>query len=286
MDKVRLKGHESFSIREGWIPKGIIAVQENPKIFSSKDATDILGMGTNMVKSLKYWLIACDLIEESKKNEYELTELGDLINKYDPFLEDIFTLFFIHINLVSNKEKATIWNLFFSKCNIKNFNKKDLLEALKYELETEYLEYNEKMLIDEINVLLKTYSNEDKVNNPENNFACPLDELNLLRKIDREFYEKNKPSLAKLDKRIILYYIEKECEENSVKSLNIDDFVKKQDGVCKILNLDKNTLNEYLEILKNDKLITLNKTAGLNMVYIEKYHNLSEVFENYFGKEV
>ena len=55
--KIKMKRHESFSIREGWLTKGISGVKKNNKIFSSQDATDILGIGTNMVKSLKYWMM-------------------------------------------------------------------------------------------------------------------------------------------------------------------------------------------------------------------------------------
>ena len=111
--KVKLKGHESFSIREGWLTKGIYEVKNDEKLFSKKNLTDILGMGTNMVKSLKYWLQTSKIIEESKKNEYKLSELGELIYKYDPYLEDIFTLYFIHINIIKNIEKAYIWKFVF-----------------------------------------------------------------------------------------------------------------------------------------------------------------------------
>ena len=57
-EKIKMKGHESFSIREGWLTKGLLEVAANPKVFSEKDQTDIFGIGTNMVKSLKYWLQA------------------------------------------------------------------------------------------------------------------------------------------------------------------------------------------------------------------------------------
>ena len=62
-NKIKLKGHESFSIREGWITKGIFEIKNNSKLFSEKNLTDILGIGTNMVKSLKYWLITSGIIK-------------------------------------------------------------------------------------------------------------------------------------------------------------------------------------------------------------------------------
>ena len=44
-----------------------------------KNGTDILGVGTNMVKSIRFWLNAFQLIKESPKNGAVLTELGEII---------------------------------------------------------------------------------------------------------------------------------------------------------------------------------------------------------------
>lgn len=279
--KVKLKGHESFSIREGWLSKGIYEIKNDSKLFSRRDLTDVLGIGTNMVKSLKFWLQASNLIEECGKNEYKLSELGNLIYEYDLYLENIFSLYFIHINIVNNVEKTYIWNLFFNRCNIKSFSKRELIEQIQYLLEDEEIEYNEKILADEISVLLKTYMNEEKNDTPENNFTCPLTELKLLKKNYKDNYSKEKPSMNNLNELIIYYLIINQNEEN----VSIDSLLKDNNSVGKLLNLDKTLLNEYLEMLKRENLITVNRTAGLNMVYINKKMKLEEIFKRYFGKD-
>lgn len=282
-NKVKLKGNGSFSIREGWLTKGILEVKNNPRLFSQGNLTDILGMGSNMVKSLKYWLQTTNLIEEVKKNEYQLSELGNLIYNYDPYLEDIFTLYFIHINIVTNIDKAYIWNLFFNKCNLQEFSKRELLEQIKYLLDTDNLEYNEKILIDEISVLLKTYVNDEKNETPENNFSCPLTELSLVKKVSRDKYVKEKSQMNNLSELIVYFCILRQLKER--KEINIDNLLKEENSVSKLLNLDKMLLNEYLEILKRKKFITINRTAGLNMVYINQTISLGEIFYRHFGKE-
>ena len=73
--------------------------------------------------------------------------------------------------------------------------------------------------------------------------------------------------------------------ENEINNLNIEDLIKKDNSVGKLLNLDKVLLNEYLDILKKQELITINRTAGLNMLYINKRMNIEEIFCKYFGKE-
>lgn len=282
-NKVKLKGHESFSIREGWLTKGIFEISKNPKIFSEKNLTDIFGIGTNMVKSLKYWLIVSNLIIEDKKNGYVLSELGELIKDKDPYIEDIFSLYFIHTYIVQNEERALIWNLFFNKCNLTEFSKDTLQARIEYILKSNNLEYNVKILNDEISALLKTYTNEQKNDTPENNFTCPLVELKLIKKLDKDIYIKEKSSINNLDPYVVYWLLINQAKERD--SINIEELLKEDNSVSKLLNLDKILLNDYLDILKRMGLITLNRTAGLNMVYINKKYTLKEIFEIHFGKE-
>lgn len=280
--KVKLKGHESFTIREGWLTKGILEIDGKPKLFAEKDITDILGIGTNMVKSLRYWLIVSNLIIENKKNGYVLTELGQLIKEKDPYMEDLFTLYFVHTQIAQNTERALIWNLFFNKCNMKTFSKIDLQARMEYLLESENLEYNSKILNDELTALLKTYVTEQRNDTPEDNFTCPLTELKLIKKVEKDIYSKEKPSMSNLDPYIVYWIILCQMKENN--SINIEELLREDNSVSKLLNLDKVLLNEYLDILKRIGLITLNRTAGLNMVYVNQRYTLKEIFDMHFGK--
>ena len=63
--KIRLKGHETFILREGWLAKGLKAVSDNPKVFSEYAGADALGVGTNMAKAIRYWLRAGGVTAES-----------------------------------------------------------------------------------------------------------------------------------------------------------------------------------------------------------------------------
>ena len=46
--------------------------------------------------------------------------------------------------------------------------------------------------------------------------------------------------------------------------------------------LDKNIFYLYLNDMKEKGLITINKTAGLNMIYIQKNLNEEEIFSLFF----
>lgn len=277
--KLKLKRHESFSIREGWLAKGIKNVKEYGNVFALQNATDILGIGTNMVKSLKYWMTATRLIEE-KNREIMLSDFGSIINEYDPYLEDIFSWWLIHINMITNIDDAYIYNLFFNKCNIKTFTKRELYEKLYALLINEKLTFNENILQDEVNMIIKTYTIDEKIDNPENNFICPLSELNLLKKIDRDTYEKNRPEIRNLPFWVVYYIICLLLDDRD--NISIDELLKEENSPAKLLNMDKNLINEYLDEMKKNDLIIINRTAGLNMVYLKKKLSLNEIAEEYF----
>lgn len=277
--KLRLKRHESFSIREGWLVKGIKNVQKNGNVFSLPDATDLLGIGTNMVKSLKYWLLATNLIEEKNKT-MELSQFGELINEFDPYLEDLFSWWLIHINLITNEEDAYIYNLFFNECQKNVFNKKDVYQEINNILLSKKINFNEKILEDEINMIMKMYSIDEKIDNPENNFICPLSELNLIKKIEKDVYERNKPEIKSLNYLIVYYLILLNFKDR--ESFSIEELVSSKNDLTKILNLDKNLINEYLDEIKRNDFIIINRTAGLNMIYFKEKMSLEKIMEKYF----
>ncbi len=279
ISKVKMKRHESFSIREGWLAKGLIAVKEDSKVFSSSDATDVLGIGTNMVKSLKYWMTATCLIKEENK-KMVLTELGNLIDKYDPYLEDIFSWWLIHLNLILNLEDSYVYNLFFNKCTMKAFSKREIFEHISNNLRNNKLEFNENILQDEVNMIIKTYSIDEKVDNPENNFICPLSELNLIKKVDVSMYERMKTEYRNLNYLIIYYLLIKLSEDKDY--ISIDELLKMDNSPAKLLNLDKNLINEYLDEMKRNDLIIVNRTAGLNMIYFNKKLSFEEIMKEHF----
>ena len=71
-------GHETFPFRYAWLPKGVAAVREDPKAFSQPDALVRLGVGKNMVASIRFWCESLGLIDVRRQGA-ELTPLGELL---------------------------------------------------------------------------------------------------------------------------------------------------------------------------------------------------------------
>lgn len=97
-NKATFGRHETFSLRYGWLTKGFQAFKDNNGIFNSDEATVQLGVGKNMVNSIRYWLRAAQMLEMSHDGP-QATEIGKAIfseQGWDPYLEDEATLWLIH----------------------------------------------------------------------------------------------------------------------------------------------------------------------------------------------
>lgn len=91
--KYRFKGHESFILREGWLNKGMREVRNDPFVFSQNYGADVLGVGPNMAKAIRYWMRTCGLLDERGKQGVFLSKLGEQIWEYDKYLREIIYVF-------------------------------------------------------------------------------------------------------------------------------------------------------------------------------------------------
>ena len=280
MAAIRLKGHEKFHLREGWIAKGLYGVSANPRVFSGSDGTDQLGVGTNMVKSIKYWMLAMGLIKEGQKNGAELTDLGKMILKYDPFLEDDLSLWLLHSYIAKNNFRSTVWYLFFNKCQAEEFTKEELYTVLRKEL-ISYAEtdsFPESSLKDDIDVLLNMYSKDTKNDDPEDKNKCPLASLKLIKK-EGDVYYRQQPDMRHFRDEIILYELGNIFEEES--SIGIDYVAEL---AAKIYHLSRVAINTILDRLDNAGYITVNRTAGLDEIYPNKKISVKKIIEDYYTR--
>lgn len=276
---IKFKRSESFYIRDGWFQKAIHAIDKSEEnIFSKNRGVEVLGIGSNMVKGLKYWLTVSGIIETSSSMT-KLSAFGELLLKYDPYLEDDFSWFLIHFNICREFEDAPIFNYVFNKAPMA-FEKNDMIQLV-----IEYIRDNglakdlkSNYVSEDMNVFLKTYTIEDREGNPEDNYICPLSSLELIEK-KKELYYKRRPKYGKLS-YLVVYYSLLSIYKNE---FTIEDSLKEDNGPVRLFNLDKNMLAQYLDEMKKEGLVTINKTAGLNTVYFEQKLKLEQIFKKYFG---
>lgn len=180
--KLKLQGHEKFPLREGWINKALMIIPKNPDIFLRKDATDMFGIGSNMVKSLRYWMKAFGLTVENRSSGAELTDIGKIIAYYDPYLENPFTLWIMHSYIAKNKNEATTWYMFFNHCDADDLEKGEIESILLREIKKYAAgqSFSEKSLSNDVDVLLNMYSRNKEKSDPEEKNISPFSQLELI----------------------------------------------------------------------------------------------------------
>lgn len=274
---IKFKRNESFYIRDGWFQKAIHSIDESDvNVFSGINGVDELGIGSNMVKSLKYWLLSSNVIEKGTKR-VELTAFGKQLLKKDPYLESSFSWFLIHYFLVTNFPDAPIFNLIFN-FKLNRFSKNDVFKMIKEDLLERKVDVKESYILDDLNVFLKTYTVEDKEGDPEDNYICPLSTLRLLEKKQRDCYVLKRPHYGELSYLIVYFSL----YNKYTKQFDIEEALSCKDSPTHIFNLDKNCFLQYLDEMKKNDLITINKTAGLNTVYLNVKMTIEELMERGF----
>ena len=123
----------------------------------------------------------------------------------------------------------------------------------------------------------------EKVANPEDNLSSPLGKLGLLKKSSKSLYNFTQPSRDSLPFQVVYCGLLNCLDDTEKKNgINIDDLILKENSPYKIFRLDKNLLYLYINDMKQAELVTINKTAGLNMLYLQKIMKEKEIFGDYF----
>lgn len=279
--KLKLQGHEKFSLREGWINKALKIIPDTPDVFLRKDATDKFGIGSNMVKSLRYWLRVFGLTIENGSVGTELTEIGKLISMYDPYLEEPFTLWLMHSNIAKNKEEATTWYMYFNFCDADDLEKSEIDAILLREVKKYAAgqSFSEKSLSNDVDVLLNMYSKNKEKSDPEDKNTSPFSQLALIKNMDGR-YVKCHPDKKSFSDMLVLY--ELVFMLKNMEGISIEDAVHGENGLAKIYNLTNVMANDYFDRLDAAGYIHVNRTAGLDMIYPIRKISASEILENYY----
>lgn len=178
-------GHESFPFRYGWLPKLYDAVTEDAALFADDDAAIArLGIGKNMVRSLRFWGDALGLIETDGRL-VRLTPfarlLFDPVEGRDRYLERTDTLWRLHWRLTTHARLGA-WQVAFAELSEPEVTRRHLLALVRQRAARTRGEFSASTLQAHVSILLQTYAGmEEGETVVEDTLGCPLQELRLFR---------------------------------------------------------------------------------------------------------
>ena len=270
-------GHESFLCKSLWLKKGYDFINEHHK-FSDPNSVVLLGVGKNMVSSIRYWMRAFNLIEDDQLTDYAKFIFDEHQGK-DPFAEDINTLWILHFLLVTTSV-ASIYRLVFLDLQRekRDFDKEQILLFIKRKCSVPEQKnvFNENTVKKDIRVFLQNYLSPVNPKSLEE-YTGLLISLGLLRENDGvySFSETSRESINPL----IIYFA---LIASSQEDLTIS-FDKLQElsllfciPITVFLQMVRDLSNEF------PKEIVYTDNSGIRNVQFLKKLNAFDILNKYY----
>lgn len=293
-------GHETFTLRHAWLPKAVRYLREQPDLFQRDDALVTLGVGKNMVRSIRHWALATGVLQEgaslkgSRTRAIELTPIGKLLfggKPADPYLEDPASLWLLHWQLASKMDGPTTWWWSFNEYQENEFTKDRLLAALQQYVERSgYKRVAESSLNTDVNCLIRTYlaPRGPRTAVLEDTLDCPFTELSLIHEQDDGILAFNRGEHPTLPTAVVLFSVLDYWDRNSLvkKTMTFDELAYRPGGPGRVFKLTENALTDHLEALEKitDRAITYDVTAGLRQVYRRKEVDVDSLLRKHYAE--
>lgn len=153
-----------------------------------------LGVGKNMVRAIRFWAEAVGVTKFHGKDGFTVTEFGEILlgeDGFDPYLEDIQTLWLIHWKLSTQVEEPLFaWDYLLNRWQEPDLTRTSVLRTFQREVDRYDKKRSLVTLEQHFDTFLHTYTptRGRKGQIQEDNLDCPLVELELIQKIgEREF---------------------------------------------------------------------------------------------------
>lgn len=273
-------GHESFHCKSLWLKKGYDFLNNNGRFTDPMSVVE-LGVGKNMVSSIRFWLKALCLTENDS-----LTPIADYLfadgDGRDPFCDDITTLWILHFLLVRT-DIASIYSLLFTELQRerKTFTKDQFQSFIKIKCSVPEQKnvYNENTVSKDISVLLQTYIVPPDLKQLERYSALFIN-LGLIKEVEKDIYHFQEINGYSIPDAALLY---------SLLSVRGDDTVLSSDRLTYLSLLFCVPITSFLERLRHlsDKysdIIDYTDNSGIRNVIFKAYPKFTDVLDlNYHG---
>ena len=273
---MKFAAHQTFHLRASWPYKGLRLVGQDSEAIFKDNAIEKLGMGKNMVESLRYWLEATQLVTK-KGAEMRMTKIASEMFEKDPYFELDGSLQLIHYLLASNKESATTWHWFFNKFSASEFDSDSLNIYLQsYILANTEKSPKEKTLAKDINCLLRMYCAEeyDKKNDPETNSPSPFSKFRWIEKYNDKYIRRRlRPDeIEPLIFIYSLYHFWMNCL-GGIESISIEDIADKENAPGPIFGLSLEKCAEMIDSIGSryrGKYLEHNRSGGYFIINMKR----------------
>jgi hypothetical protein len=280
MAQYKLSGHESFHCRQFWLKKGHDFLEQGNK-FTADEAVLLLGVGKNMVASIRFWLQAFGVSNQDEPTEFGRKIFSD--NGLDPYLEDLATIWLLHYYLVKS-EYASLYHVMFNQFRKQRtrFERKHVEAFLQANSENAI---NENTLKRDLGVLLKNYLKPaKKTNQIEEDFSVLFHDLNLISRVDsskEKNYQIESRERNEIPTEIILFAILD--NPSYTDTITFYDLLNGTNSVGNVFALSGDGLFKHIQkITDNYDSIVYKDDAGIRTIQFRERLDKWAILENYY----
>jgi hypothetical protein len=299
--KAKFTGHDTFSLRYGWLYKAVNHLNSGGKLQTSKEeetqeAIIKLGVGKNMVNAIRYWAESAGLLSSKRTQSnisYSSSDEGNYLfndkTGKDPYLEHSGSIWLIHFWLCFNQNEVTSYRYFFNFFNGEYFEKQILLAHMSEDiskLTTGDVILNESTIQKDIDTFLNTYSKKLKANSHisgEEQFNSPLSELNLIQDNGKNHYLSDLNEKEELPIEIFIYallkFVQKESKISKVSKVNFKSLLLDAYSPGRIFRLSEKGLGVKLDkaqAYSQGKILWLD-SLGLRQITVDESYLETEL---------
>ena len=290
-------GHDTFPFRYTWLKKAVDAVKQDPGIFSREDALVELGVGKNMVNSIRHWAGLTDVVTDlknskTKSRQFQLTHFGQKLlsdRGWDPYLEDIATLWLIHWKICTQPEKATTWYFAFSRFPHVEFTKDQLLHDLLLFADTNNYNKSTNIIERDIDCFIRTYVPSRNTRNGilEDTLDCPLTELGLIQDFDQKgLYVFSRGPQLELPDHVFAFSLTEHWNQlhGDKGSLSFEEIAYGEGSPGLVFKLDEDSLAYRLGSLEklSNGTFRYDETSSLRQVYRSHAIDANDFLKMYY----
>ena len=180
-------GHESFACRYGWLPKLYNALIDDPELFVSDERAILhLGLGRNMIKSIRFWgeTFGLTYTSDRKVRVSEFArKLLDTGTGLDPYLETPDALWRLHWRLTVHGGLGA-WSVAFLDTYDREITRERFVAAVRAQASQVRGTITSATASNHIDILIRTYvASQYSEGSPEETLGSPFQELELIRLI-------------------------------------------------------------------------------------------------------
>lgn len=282
INNLKFSGHESFHCRPFWLKKGFDFVNSDQH-FTDRAGIE-LGVGKNMVGSIRFWLKAFDIVDENDQLTELAIKLFDDLG-WDPFIEDEATLWLLHYKLSSNQYSSIYYLIFSELRKIRpEFSKNHILSLIK---EIDEKQSDTSIGID-FSVFTRTYfakPSKDK----EESFSGLFAELGLLTEVGEDSQKNDLFHISNSKQNSIPWEVILFCileNDNYGNSISINSLFSDPKGIGNLFAFNQEGLeNKLLEISQNVPDVVYKNDAGVKELQFKKIKpNGFTILNDYYEK--